>query len=144
MWHLKQPSNVISMCLNPKCFLSGCETLIAGFYLPHRCNCLSVGLQQVNIISVTHTNVSISIYEFVIFKMFCTLLLWLPSRTPSQSLLLQCSLIQKVSMYPHVGVNGTSLPLPRAPQHQVVVSCGEEGVKGLTAGGLFRQDSCGV
>lgn len=62
------------------------------FYL-HHCYSLSMGLQQVNIISVMHNIVSKSICLFVIFKLLCTSLWWWLScygspaghLTPSQS-----------------------------------------------------------
>lgn len=94
-----------------------------------------------NIISVMHNIVPVSIRLFVIFKSLWTSLSC--NGAPAGHLTPVCPYYFTVvwsKMAPPMGFVTSECP----PHLWVVVSCGEEAVEGLTAGGLSRQDSCGV
>lgn len=121
------------------------------FYLLLRCNGLSAGLQPENIISVLHNIISPSIRLFVIFKSLCTSPWWWVSSNGSPAGHLTPVRLHYLSVVwskraPPMGFVTSASPSPPTPAHHsgVVVSCGEEGVEGPTAAGLFRQDSSGV
>lgn len=154
MQRLKQSSYVISIWLNPKWLPSGRQTRLLSPLIGDFICSMGGGAQPENIISAMHNIVSMSICLFVIFRSLCTALWWWVScnGSPAGHLTPVCLYYFRVvwsKMAPPMGfVTSESPPPPPPPplvlHNRVVVSCGEEGFEGVTAGGLFRQDSCGV
>lgn len=81
MRRLKQSSDVISICLNPKWLPSGRQTPLLSPLITDVVCCITIMASQrgrcpQNIISVMHNVFSTSICIFVIFKSLCTSLGW--------------------------------------------------------------------
>lgn len=144
-----QSSYVISICLNPKWLPSGHQKLQPSPLISDFMCCVAIMTSQrgcsLNIISVMHNIVSVSIRPFAIFKSLCSSLWWWVNRNGSPA-----GHLTRVCLYYFSAVWSKMAP----PMGSITSSHSsaewrfpevKRGVEGAsTAGGLFRQDSCCV